>query len=259
MKEMDLFWKSKSAILMLLISGVGIVLFLGVTAVFPFKSTLFNMLYGKPISQALEGASVPSVELGIEGTGEKHLNLASPETSLKLVWKTSNVKSCTGKAWGLSEKDESWSGVKDPNGGEFKTGNLTKNSAYVYTIDCANEFGDAEGDSVVINVGTPKLSQNPYITLMEVSVNSETFDVNKPVKVSLNDEIKISWASLNLNTSYSICFATGSWPTKYQNASRTNISETFKISDPKVYRYSLYCSSEAGITRKTVTITPGLI
>ncbi|TSC64129.1 MAG: hypothetical protein G01um101493_224 [Microgenomates group bacterium Gr01-1014_93] len=254
---MFLFWKSKSAILMLLISGVGIVLFLGVTAVFPFKSALFNMLYGKPISQALEGPSIPTVELSINGAGEKHINLTTSNTPLKIVWKTSNVKSCIGRAWGLTEKDETWSGLKDPGGGEFKTGSLTKNNTYIYTIDCANEFGDAEGDAVVINIGAPNLSQNPYITYMEVSRNNEKSDLNKPITVSLDDEINISWTSLNLSSPYSVCFATGSWPTLYQNVSKTEVVETFRISGPKVYRYSLYCSNEAGITKKTVTVTPG--
>lgn len=253
---MSFFWKSKSVVLMLLISGAGIILFLGVTAVFPFKSALFNMLYGKPISEALEGPSIPTVELSIDGTGEKQRNLTIQDTSLKLVWKTSNVKSCIGRAWGLIEKDEMWSGVKDPEGGVFKTGNLTKNNTYIYTIDCANEFGDAEGDAVVINIGAPKLSQGPYITYMEVSRGSEKFDLNKPVTVSLDDEINISWTNLNLTTPYSACFATGSWPTEYRNASKTEVVETFKISDPKVYRYSLYCSNEAGMTKKTVTVTP---
>lgn len=252
----SLFLKSKSAIIMILISSIGIVLFIGVTALFPFKSKLFSLLYGKPISQAAEGPGIPSVELGIYEIGQKHINLSRDKTSVKLVWKTTNVKSCIGRSWGISDKDETWTGPKSTGGGSFDTANLTNNNAYIYTINCANEFGDSAGDAVVINIGASKSLQYPYITSFNVTVGGEKFDLSKPVLVNIGDNLKISWTNLNLSTPYSVCFASGSWPTIYQNSSKTEVVENFTLSEFKVYRYSLYCSNEAGITKKTVTLTP---
>lgn len=239
--------------MLFLVSSLGIVMFLLVTAVAPFKGKVFSILYAKPISQALEGLSVPGVELTIEGVSEKKINVEAG-ASLSLSWKTTNVKSCIGRAWGNPEKDISWAGEKDPHGGTFQTMQLKKNSAYVYTIDCANEFADAPGDAVVINVGAKELSQAPYITAFEVKGSEGSTD--KPIAFSIGEEVGIKWSNLNLNTPYSICFTTGSWPTQYLNSGKAEVSEKFVLNSPKVYRYSLYCSNEAGITGKVITLSP---
>ncbi|OGE14950.1 hypothetical protein A3F00_04145 [Candidatus Daviesbacteria bacterium RIFCSPHIGHO2_12_FULL_37_11] len=241
-------------LMLFLISSLGILIFVMATAVAPFKSKVFSILYAKPLSQASEGSGIPGVELVIEGIPEKKIN-ADQGTSLTLRWKTANVKSCIGRSFGISEKDISWSGEKDPEGGTFQTIPLTHNNVYVYTIDCANEFGDASGDAIVVNVGAPLLSQVPYITSFEIT-KDKLENSEKPVIFTPGDEIQVKWSGLNLNTPYSICFASGSWPSMYQNSGKTNVSENFVLGSTKVYRYSLYCSNEAGITGRAVTFSP---
>lgn len=244
-------------LLLFLISSLGIIAFLLVTSLVPFKSKLFSILYNKPLSQAAEGPSIPSVELLISNTSDKVLNVNPQDTPVTLSWKTSNVVSCIGRVWGLPEKDISFAGPKDPSGGSFQTSKLTKNNPYIYTIDCANEFGDAAGDGVVINVGALKNAQVPYITSFDVvRKNGEKLDSAKSMIVAPGEEIEIRWSTLNLSTPYSLCFATGSFPTQYLNVSRTEVVDKLLLADPKVYRYSLFCSNEAGITKKVITLTP---
>jgi len=108
----------------------------------------------------------------------------------------------------------------------------------------------------VINVGAPTLGQFPYIASLEVRGSSGLLNPDKPITFVPGGEMQIRWSALNLNTPYSVCLATGSWPTQYQNFGKSEVFEKFTLDIPKVYRYSLFCSNEAGITRKTVTFSP---
>ena len=241
---------------MFIVAVLGIIVFLIVTSLFSFKNRLFALLYAKPLAQAAEASNTPTVTLKIEGMDSKVVNTQTENTQLSISWESSNVSSCVGRSWGFADKDQSWVGPKDPKG-TFTTAKLIKNNPYVYTIDCANEFGDAAGDSVTINIGAPPSFQKPYITLFEAqSEKGERLDTTKPVSISLGEKIKISWTTLNLSTPYSNCISQGSWPTQYQNASRVEVVEQFLIEQPKIYRYSLYCSNELDFSRKVLTIIP---
>lgn len=241
---------------MLLLSVLGIIIFLIATSLFPFKNRLFALLYAKPLSQAAEPQNTPTVTLKIEGINSKVISTQTENTPLTISWKSSNVTSCVGRSWGITDKDQSWRAPKNPNG-SFKTAKLTKNNAYIYTIDCVNQFGDAAGDSVTINIGSPSAFQKPYITSFEVyNLKGEKLDTTKPVSISLGEKVKISWTTLNLSTPYSSCIAQGSWPTQYQNADKVEVVEQFLIDQPKIYRYSLYCSNELDLANKNLTIIP---
>lgn len=238
--------------LLIFISVIGLTSFLVLTTLFPFKNTLFSGLYEQPLSKAAEGPEVPTVELKIDGFKGKVANLTSAETPVTLSWKTSNVKTCVGRAWGLVDKDQSWAGAKAAEG-FFQTSQLMQNNPYVYSIDCANDFGDAAGDAVVINIGAPSLAQTPYIASFDLAGQT---DLSKPIKVTPGQSVNLVWNGLGLSTPYSICVATGSWPTQYQNIAGVSVEDKLEVADQKVYRYSLFCSSESGLAQKTVTLIP---
>lgn len=243
--------------ILILISALGLLAFIFITN-FPLKKTLFGLLYKKPASFADEVLGVPTVDLKVIQNGvSSDGTISSPlNQAFTLVWEAKgNPGSCFGNSWGVSATDESWDGPKSTTGGSFTTPLLNKPNPYVYSINCQNEKGDSTGDAITINLGTLPSNVSPYITSLEV--NSDSLlkkDKSMQLVLPQGDEIDITWNVLNVQTPYSICISTGSWPTAYKNIGSSTVKERFKLDDEKIYKYTIYCSNESSYTKVPVTI-----
>ena len=170
-----------------------------------------------------------------------------------IAWKTSgNPLSCAGRVWGSSGGDSGFEGPKDVAGGTYKTTELKRNGAYVYSIDCQNDKGDAAGDSVTVNVGADFLNFAPFITVLDVLLDGEKLDTNSPIVIPLKSKIKLIWESTNTSTPFSVCSATGSWPTNYQNIRNSKIEEELSFTNHKIYHFRVFCTNESGSSSKVV-------
>lgn len=247
-----MFLKSKTASInllqfLLLLLAMAVILFFAVFGNFPPKprTNIFSILY--PKSKSLANETIPFVDLKVSYQGkffDGGVDVLADDTPLTLSWKTEgNPSSCIGRVWGISAEDTSWKGPKDPNGGSFITSKLDKNNPYVYTIDCQNDQGDAIGDSVTINVGAKSSNLNPYITSLKLTSEDRK-----------NKTIQFDWSSINTQTPYSVCVASGSWPTGYRNFANSTVSEQFQLNESKTYNYTIYCSNESFFTQNNLSI-----
>lgn len=241
-----------------LLFALGGISYLLIFSNFQRRINIFGILYPKPKSLAKEELSIPSVDLKItykDKAFDGIVNVSSSDTPLTLSWETQgSPTSCIGRVWGAGDEDMTWKGAKNPKGGQFITSKLNKNNPYVYTIDCKNDHGDAIGDSVTINVGATSVGINPYITGLNLTSQGKKSDSQLPIILSQGDTIQISWNSLNTKTPYSICIATGSWPTGYKNFANSNVSEQFTLDQSKIYKYTIYCSNESSYTQNIISI-----
>lgn len=242
----------------LYIAALGVILILFVTSSFEFKSKFLSFLYPKPNSFAADLGNIPSVDLKIIYNGEAYdgvLNVPPLKASYTLTWQVSDTAaSCIGRVWGLSDMDETWKGEKDPAGGNFNTKILEKNNPYVYTIDCKNDNGDSLGDSVTINVGAQNTNTAPQLTDLKKVVAGQNLDINTPAVASVGDILQFSWSSINTKTPYSICLATGSWPTVYKDTAFNTILENFQLDKSQTFNYTIYCSNEGGYVQKAMSV-----
>lgn len=236
---------------------MGVLFVILTSATFPFRNEILSVLYPKPRSFASGEGGVPSVDLKVVVDGTAYdgiLNTPEKGGTYTLFWETKgNPSSCIGRVWGISASDDSFKGPKDVSGGSFTTAALDKNNPYVYTIDCQNENGDSEGDSVTINVGAASAKLDPFIVDFVVTTRGDNLSVESPIAIQKGENVAIEWKSLNTATPYSICIATGSWPTGYRNLGGSTIGEEFIVADKKVYNYTIYCSNESSYTQKGVS------
>jgi hypothetical protein len=244
----------------LYIVTIGFISFLLVASMAPSKNSVLQNIFPKPHSKAEDVLKSPKVELFLNYKGTRKtgvINLEkNDENPVYLSWETSgDPKYCYGWSSGKNFEDGSWEGEKDVNGGNFNLNKFTQTNAFVYSIECRNEYGDAEGDSVTINVGNQTQLLSPYFSSFEVyTANHQLFDITKPVEVTFNQDLNFQWDLLNTKTPFSVCVSTGSWPTRYRNTSAASLSQKQNITEKKIYRFTLYCSNEKDSVKKSVTI-----
>lgn len=242
---------------LVLLSLMGIVLAILLTSSVNFKNMLLNILYPKPKSFASELGTAPSVDLKVSYNNQIQdgaVNVPLEDATYTLSWETrGSPTSCIGRAWGGSDIDETFKGAKDVNGGSFVTKKLNQNNPYTYMIDCKNASGDASGDSITLNVGAQNGNLPPYITELNVDIKSIVFDNQSEISAHKGDGAQINFTTLNTKTPYSVCLATGSWPTIYKDLGENNLSEQFVLDISKIYSFRIYCSNETSYTQKNVS------
>lgn len=243
--------------LLLFISVFGITAFLLVASLASFKSPVFQ-LFSKAPSFATEDDLTPKVDLKVSFGGvttDGVVNVSVGEALVTLTWSVSGSPTkCLARSWGLTDTDEAWVGPKEGNG-TFTLSSLDRANPYVYTLECSNEAGDGDGDSVTVNVGAQKNTLAPYITSLQAQVAGKAVDTGNPISASVGDEVTISWDSINTATLYSICISTGSWPKGYKDLKAVERTEKFTLETPRIYKYGLYCSNEYQQTKKVVTFS----
>lgn len=241
----------------LFLALLGVLFIILTTSTFPFKNRILSAIYPKPKSLAVGESGVPQVDLKVVVDGKAYdgiLNVPLTNSSYTLFWETKgNPTSCIGRVWGISDQDDSFKGPKGISGGRVQTKVLDKNNPYVYTIDCQNEAGDSTGDSITINVGALSSRLDPSITKLVVRTGGNNLTLASPIELSRGETITLEWQSSNTNTPYSVCIATGSWPTGYKNIGSSTIVENFILPDKKVYNYTIYCSNESSFTQRGVS------
>lgn len=230
-----------------------------ITSTFQFQNKVFQGLFPKQRSLADVNSMIPSVDLKINYKNvltDGVLNVNSDQTPVILTWEVKgNPKTCTGRSWGIKDMDKSFDGPKDPKGGSFKTKKLTVNNPYVYTVDCFNDTGDAGGDSVTINIGSQLNSLTPYITSLKlITKNGKTYDSSEVISLNTKELFNISWASLNTDTPFSVCVASGSFPIGYKNVTGSTVSDEYSIKTKKIHKFNVYCSNETSFTQNSLTI-----
>lgn len=247
--------------LCLILFSLSILVYLSFASFAPLKNNLLSTFYPKTSSKAYELEQLPRVDLKANYKGaltDGPINISAEklsESSINLTWTNSgNITSCTGRVWEQLTAASSWAGPKDPRGGSLSLKLPTNPGSYIYTIDCSGPLGDADGDSITINVGGQKRSNLPYVVDFLGSYQNRTLDLNNPTDVPLGQKISLSWSTLNTATPYSICISSGSWPKKYLRQTNIRGSEEFIITERKVYKYTLYCSNESSFTQNTITI-----
>lgn len=239
-----------------LLSAIGLIIFLTIAFTFTFKAKVFQA-FKRPLSLAQEEVFPPKVDL-IAGAMNSFrigvLNVENGKSNITLRWKTENdPKICIGRFWSNVKSSDGWTGVKDVKGGTYTVTDNLQTGIYIYSIGCSNEFGDSAGSSITINVGAKQGSLQPHIVSFGVfSDNGQKYDINKQIQVSKDTGLKIAWSSLNADTPYGICVASGSWPTIYKNSSQREISEEFVLDQAKVYQYKIFCSNEYGYDQRQV-------
>lgn len=249
---------------LLLLVFFGLVAFFLISSTFPFRNSTFRMLFPKSFSRASEADKAPKVNLRISGKNiinDRVVNISKDDSSIVLIWTTSgNPTSCIGRSFGLTAQDDKWNGPKDPKGGQFSIKDLSINNPYVYTIDCSNSFGDADGSSITINVGAQNLSTSPYISTFDfylreakesfAYLNNQKFDSN-PQDISIGDKVIANWATLNTATPYSICISSGSFPQQYKSLKNYKFTEELSMESKKIYKYTIFCSNENSFAQNT--------
>lgn len=243
--------------LFITVSAVGLIAFLLLTTLLPFKDSLFVSLFPKQRSHANTIDQSPKVTLQLNSRNiirQGVVNLVGGEPDLKLSWSVSqNPVSCVGQSYTPAGQDAAWDGQKDIKGGELMlTTNFPKKGVYLYAISCANSFGDSDGDVLVINIGSASNLVEPYITSFSATTGNQTSE-NSVLYANLNDSVAINWATLNTNSPYSICVTVGSWPQIFKNGQQSYHQELV-LNERKAYKYTLFCSNENTFTKKTLTI-----
>lgn len=239
-----------------LLSAIGLIIFLAVAFTFTFKAKVFQA-FQRPLSLAQEEVLPPKVDL-IAGVNNSFrigvLNVENGKSNITLRWKTENdPKNCIARFWSNVKANDGWTGVKDIKGGSFTITDNLQTGIYIYSISCANEFGDSPGSSITINVGAKQGSLKPHIVSFGVfGEDGQKYDINKQSQVSKDTNLKIVWSALNTDTPYGICVANGSWPTIYRNSSQRQISEEFILDQAKIYQYKIFCSNEHGYDQRQV-------
>lgn len=242
---------------LLALVALGLIAFFLISSTAPFKDATLKALFPKTFSRAQEIDRAPKVNLRISGRdiiNERVIN-AVKDVPINLVWTTSgNPTSCVGRSFGLAATDDGWIGPKDPQGGSYTIKGLNVNNPYIYTIDCSNQDGDADGSSITINVGAQSLTTSPYFSAFNLYLNEKQYPSTEPLDVSVGDKVIVSWNSLNTATPYSICVSAGSWPKGYKSIKNFKSKEELNIPASKVYKYTIYCSNEGGFTQNTAVI-----
>lgn len=235
----------------LLLSAIGLLIFFTIGFTFSFKDKVFRTFFPRPLSYAQELSYVPQVRLlaGVDNSFKAAVfNMPEGERSVTLKWKTEgDPTSCAGNFWSNVKKTDSWEGSKEKDGGSLTVSDNFKAGIYVYSINCANEYGDSAGSSITINVGAQKNSLRPQlVTFSAYATEDKPLDTSKPVSLSKDTSLQILWSALNTETTYGVCVATGSWPTIYHDTGSLKVKETFILEKAKIYQYQIICSNEYG-------------
>lgn len=234
-----------------LLAAIALLITFTITFTFSFKERVLQTFFPKSLSFADEDNLLPKVQLLAQvGTSYKTrvLNVAAGKSNIVLKWKTDNNPiSCAGNFWSNVKKASEWVGPKDIKGGSLTIADNLQPGVYVYSINCANEYGDAYGSNLTINVGAKQNSLQPHLVSFQAQEGDNNFfDISKPNQVSKNSKLKIAWSTVNTDTAYSVCVASGSWPTIYYNTGQTQVKENFTVDKAKIYQYQVTCSNEYG-------------
>lgn len=239
-----------------LLSAIGLLIFFTVTFTFSFKDKVFRAFFERPFSFAQGTEDIPTVDLiaGADNTFRRRvMNIDTNKLNILLKWKTTKSPTrCRGRFWSNVKKTDAWTGEKDVNGGEYTISEDLPAGVYVYSINCSNEFGDATGSSMTFNVGAKPSYIMPHLTSFQASTDNRPYDLTKTNQVSLNTKIEMNWSGLNMTSLYTMCVANGSWPTIYRNGN-LEIKESFVLDQPKIYKYSLFCSNENGFDTQEIS------
>lgn len=237
-----------------LLFAIGLIIFFTITFTFSFKDKVFQAFFQRPFSLAADSDNTPKVDLtaAVDGSYKRGVvNVEKGKSNILLNWKTeNNPESCTGRFWSNVKKNDSWVGAKDVKGGSYVITDSLNPGIYVYSLDCANEFGDSSGSSLTINAGGKQTYLKPHITDIQVSLDNTQINPGKPIVVNRGTEVTITWSAVNMETPFGVCLATGSWPTIYKNAGNLQIKESFKLDKLKIYKYSIFCSNENGVDKQ---------
>ena len=243
---------------LLAIVGLGLIAFFLLASTAPFENVTLRTLFPKPFSRASEISKAPKVNLRISGRdiiNDRVINVSKDDFPITLIWTTAqNPTSCLGRSFGLTATDESWAGAKNPQGGSFTIKQLTVNNPYIFTIDCSNQDGDADGSSVTINVGAQNLTNSPYFSTFDLIQSDKQYPSTQVLDVNVGDKLTVSWSSLNTSTPYSVCISSGSWPKGYKSIKNFRSTEELSIPADKIYKYTIYCSNERDFTQNTAVI-----
>ena len=243
---------------LLAIGSLGLIFFFLIASTAPLKDLTLKTLFPKSFSRAQEIDKAPKVNLRISGKdiiNERVINVSKDDFPITLIWTTSgNPESCSARSFGLSATDDLWAGSKNPQGGNFTINDLSTNNPYVYTIDCSNKDGDADGSSVTINVGAQDLTNAPYFSNFNLYLDDKEYLLSEPLGINVGDKLVTSWSSLNTSTPYSICISSGSWPKGYKSIRNFKSTEELSIPASKVYKYTIYCSNENNFTQSSGVI-----
>lgn len=250
--------KPKSYVTYLLLFAIGLIIFFTVTFTFSFKDKVFQAFFQRPFSFAQSADGTPKVDLiaGVDNSFKRGVvNVENGKSNISLKWKTENTpQTCIGRFWSNLKKSDPWVGVKNTKGGDYLITDSLQTGIYVYSIDCSNEFGDATGSNITINVGAKPSYLQPHITSFQVfGDDNYQYSPGKPNVVSQNTKLNITWTSINMETQYGICVADGSWPTIYKNTGNLQIKESFTLELLKIYNYSIFCSNENGYDRQEIS------
>ncbi|MBI2040405.1 hypothetical protein HYT18_05030 [Candidatus Microgenomates bacterium] len=243
---------------LLAIVVLGLIAFFLLSSTAPFKNTTLKSLFPKQFSRASQIDKAPKVNLRIAGRdiiSDRVINVSKDDFPITLIWTTAQTpQGCIGRSFGLTATDESWAGPKDVGGGSFTIQKLDVNNPYVYTIDCSNAEGEADGSSVTINVGAQNLTNAPYFPSFDLILNDKQFPSTQVLDARVGDGLTVSWNSLNTATPYSICISSGSWPKGYKSIKNFKSQEKLTITAEKIYKYTIYCSNEQDFTQDTAVI-----
>lgn len=237
--------------------AAGLIAFILLSQFLPFKDKLFSESFKKDESYAAEIEALPTVDLKIYYKDQVYddlLSIPQLDSPVTLKWETKGDPDvCMGKSWGSDDIDTSWSGSKDPTGGQFVLTGLGKNNPYVYSINCSSKKGDALGDSVTVNLGTKKGFLSPSIASIKIKTDMDRI-VENPTTVNAEDlnDVDLSWTSLNTQTPYSICVTTGTWGVGYKNGT-TGDERALDLPANKISRFRIFCSNETSTSESSVT------
>lgn len=242
----------------LLLSAIGLLIFFTIAFTFSFKDKVLQTLFPRPLSYADEPSYVPAVRLiaGVDTYFKTTVfNIPEGARKITLQWKTEgDPTACAGGFWSTVKKDDPWEGPKEPKGSSFIVSDNFQAGIYIYSINCANEYGDSTGNSVTINVGAHQNSLRPHlVTLLASGKDGKILDTSKPVTLDKGTSLQLSWSAINTETTYGICVATGSWPTVYHDTGSLQVNETFILDKAKIYQYQIICSNENGYDQHLVS------
>lgn len=243
-----------------LLFAIGLLIFFTISFTFTFKEKVFKAFFQRPFSFALEEDDTPKVELiaGIDNSFKRGVvNVENGQSNISLKWKVENdPTSCAGKFWSeAKQEDPSWSGPKNIKEGDYLITEPLQTGIYVYSITCSNQSGDSAGSNLIINVGAKPNRLQPHIASISVTdEDGKQLEIDKLNQVDQNSKINISWSSINTETPFGICVASGSWPTVYKNTANLQIKEVFSLDKAKIYKYSIFCSNENGYETKEISL-----
>lgn len=248
----------KNSQVITLLFAIGLLIFFTITFTFSFKEKVLYTFFPRNLTLAEGEKTLPNVELTAQidnSFKNRLLNVAPGSSNITLKWKTGNNPiSCTGSFWSNTGTDEGWAGSKSSREGSYKISQILQNGIYVYSINCQTEVADSSGSTIIINVGSrPNNLQPSIISLQVIDEKNQVYDIDQINQLPINSKAQIVWSSLNTDTPFSVCVASGSWPAIYQNTGNITVRETVLLDKSKTYQYKISCSNEYGYDSRTIS------